>query len=114
MHHDPNSVTTSPVLTRRPQQRSLPSSHSAPGSAPVAVPLSVWLSEPLTGCCPVCAEPLGAACARRLPVGLVRQITEAYSAPGDLVYVPDAGNGSALIGPVTVDSAALFGHAVSR
>ncbi|WP_051944386.1 class I SAM-dependent methyltransferase [Streptacidiphilus rugosus] len=66
-----------------------------------SVPLSVWLTEPLTGCCPTCTDPVGTACARRLPLALVRQITETYSEPGDVVWVPDAGNGSSLIGPVT-------------
>ncbi|SEL59250.1 hypothetical protein [Streptacidiphilus jiangxiensis] len=66
-----------------------------------SVPLSVWLTEPLTGCCPLCAGPVVTACARRLPVALVRQITETYSESGDVVWVPDAGNGSLLIGPVT-------------
>lgn len=99
MHHDP-SPTSSSVLTRREQRRS-PSFAAGPGPL-AAVPLSVWLSEPLTGCCPVCADPVGAACARRLPLGLVRQITETYSSPGELVYVPDAGNGTALVAPVSV------------
>jgi hypothetical protein len=63
------------------------------------VPLSVWLTEPLTGCCPTCADPTGTACARRIPLALARQITAAYSQPGDLVYVPDAGNANLLIAP---------------
>ncbi|GAA1082806.1 hypothetical protein [Kitasatospora arboriphila] len=64
------------------------------------VPLSVWLTEPLTGCCPACEGPADAACANRLPLGLARQVTEAFSAPSDLVYVPEAGNAACLIAPV--------------
>jgi hypothetical protein len=66
-----------------------------------SVPLSVWLTEPLTGCCPVCTDPVGTACARRLPLALVQQITETYSHTGDVVWIPDAGNGTLLVGPVT-------------
>ncbi|WP_042373016.1 hypothetical protein [Streptacidiphilus neutrinimicus] len=66
-----------------------------------SVPLSVWLTEPLTGCCPLCTDPVGTACARRLPLALVRQITETYSEPGDVVWIPDAGNGTLLVAPVT-------------
>ncbi|MEY9969257.1 hypothetical protein ABIA33_007345 [Streptacidiphilus sp. MAP12-16] len=65
----------------------------------LGVPLSVWLTDPLTGCCQVCREPASAACAQRLPLGLVQQITEAFSKPGEVVFTPDAGNASALIAP---------------
>jgi len=66
-----------------------------------AVPLSVWLSQPLTGCCRVCLEPVSAACAQRLPLALAVQITEAFSRPGEVVFAPDAGNASLLIGPAS-------------
>jgi hypothetical protein len=61
------------------------------------VPLSVWLAAPLTGCCPTCEHPTSAACAQRLPQGLARQITDAYSRSGEVVFVPDAGNGTLLL-----------------
>ncbi|WP_034088303.1 hypothetical protein [Streptacidiphilus albus] len=64
------------------------------------VPLSVWLSEPLVGCCRRCEEPTSAACANRLPLALARQITDAFSRSGDIVFVPDAGNATALIAAV--------------
>src|SRR5207248_2067175 len=41
-----------------------------------------------------------AACAHRIPLDLAKQIVEAFSNPGDLVYVPEAGNASCLIAPV--------------
>jgi hypothetical protein len=59
--------------------------------------LSVWLAAPLTGCCPTCEQPTSAACAQRLPQGLARQITDAYSRAGEVVFVPDASNGTLLI-----------------
>lgn len=61
------------------------------------VPLSVWLSEPLTGCCPTCEQPVSTACIERLPLALARQITHAYSRSGEIVCVPDAGNGTLLL-----------------
>ncbi|ARF78077.1 hypothetical protein HS99_0024675 [Kitasatospora aureofaciens] len=64
------------------------------------MPLSVWLTEPLAGCCPTCENPTGAACAQRIPPGLARQITEAFSARGDLVFIPDAGNAAVLAAAV--------------
>ncbi|MER5638866.1 hypothetical protein ABT095_18115 [Kitasatospora sp. NPDC002227] len=64
------------------------------------MPLSVWLSEPLAGCCPICETPIGAACAHRLPPGLAKQIVEAFTARGDLVYVPEAGNAACLTAAV--------------
>ncbi|GAA1250535.1 hypothetical protein GCM10009665_46530 [Kitasatospora nipponensis] len=73
----------------------------SPRTNPSGVPLSVWLTEPLAGCCPLCGNPIGAACANRLPLGLARQIIEAFTAPGDLVYVPEAGNATCLIAAVT-------------
>jgi hypothetical protein len=91
--------TEPPARTPR-QQRRAAATRPVPEPSTPAVPLSVWLSEPLAGCCPICTQPLDAACARRLPLGLARQITEAYTRPGDLVFVPDAGNGNALIAPV--------------
>jgi hypothetical protein len=56
------------------------------------VPLSVWLAQPLTGCCPTCDRRTSEACAQRLPQGLARQITDAYSRAGQVVFVADTGN----------------------
>ncbi|MGC0316956.1 hypothetical protein [Kitasatospora acidiphila] len=84
------------------------SANHRPNSRPhKSVPLSVWLTEPFAGCCHVCETPIGAACANRLPLGLARQIVEAFTAPGDLVYVPEAGNASCLIAAVTTSRKAL-------
>ncbi|MGC0318934.1 hypothetical protein [Kitasatospora acidiphila] len=88
-----------------------PNSRTQTASRPV--PLSVWLTEPLAGCCPICETPIGAACANRLPIGLGRQIVEAFTAPGDLVYVPEAGNASCLIAAVQAGRRAL-GYARTR
>ncbi|MGF1431544.1 hypothetical protein [Kitasatospora sp. LaBMicrA B282] len=74
---------------------------------PTGVPLSVWLTEPLAGCCPRCETPIGAACANRLPLGLAHQIVCAFTAPGDLVYVPDTGNATCLIAAVKAGRRAL-------
>jgi hypothetical protein len=63
---------------------------------PTPVPLSVWLTTPTTGCCPTCDQPEH-ACAQRLPLDLADQLVAAYSRPGDLVYLPDAGNAQLLI-----------------
>ncbi|TQF03170.1 hypothetical protein E6W39_14110 [Kitasatospora acidiphila] len=93
--------------------RPTPYTPKRPRTNPTGVPLSVWLTEPLAGCCPVCETPVGAACANRIPLGLARQIVEAFTAPGDLVYVPDAGNASCLIAAVTTGRKAL-GYARTR
>ncbi|MEY9963341.1 hypothetical protein ABIA33_001374 [Streptacidiphilus sp. MAP12-16] len=63
---------------------------------PTPVPLSVWLTTPPTGCCSTCEQPEH-ACAQRLPQDLADQLVAAYSRPGDLVYVPDAGNAQLVI-----------------
>lgn len=66
----------------------------------LGVPLSVWLTDPLSGCCPVCENPAASACAHRLPAGLALKIIEAFTTRGDLVYLPEAGNATALIAAV--------------
>lgn len=84
---------THTVRTRPDRPRELdPSRRQSLG-----VPLSVWLSEPLSGCCPTCHEPT--ACAQRLPMELVRRVVEAFSRPGEVVFAPDAGNGHLLVAP---------------
>ncbi|WP_037577632.1 hypothetical protein [Phaeacidiphilus oryzae] len=55
-------------------------------------PITVWLTQPPTGCCPHCADPTAAACAHRIPLDLAAQLVTAFTRPGDLVYTPDAGN----------------------
>lgn len=82
-----------------------PNSRTDTPSKPV--PLSVWLTEPLAGCCSLCETPIGAACANRLPLSLARQIVEAFTAPGDLVYVPEVGNAACLIAAVRAGRRAL-------
>jgi hypothetical protein len=84
--------TTAPADRRGGRHRRQPSTGVLP-----PVPLSVWLAAPLTGCCPTCEQPTSAACAQRLPQGLARQITDAYSCSGEVVFAPDAGNGSPLL-----------------
>ncbi|MET8623475.1 hypothetical protein ABZW30_06915 [Kitasatospora sp. NPDC004669] len=72
-----------------------------------AVPLSVWLTEPPAGCCPTCETTTGAACAQRTPPGLARQIIKAFSARGDLVFIPDVGNAAVLAAAVQAGRRAL-------
>jgi hypothetical protein len=67
---------------------------------PTGVPLSVWLTEPLAGCCPVCEPPADGACAHRLTHTLAPRIVEAFTRRGGLVYVPEAGNATCLIAAV--------------
>ncbi|GAA1961994.1 hypothetical protein [Kitasatospora viridis] len=66
------------------------------GPPPVSktpVPLTVWLTDPFAGCCTSCEIPGDAACADRIPPGLAHRIIDAFSATGDLVFLPDPGNG---------------------
>ncbi|MGE7434019.1 hypothetical protein [Kitasatospora sp. NPDC001175] len=84
-----------PEAAANPQQPKITSSN-----ANKAVPLSVWLTEPPVGCCPTCENPTNAACAQRIPSGLARQIVVAFSARGDLVFIPDVGNAAALVAAV--------------
>ncbi|MCX4750603.1 hypothetical protein OG455_34715 [Kitasatospora sp. NBC_01287] len=82
-------------------------------SRPTEVPLSVWLTGPLTGCCPHCEPPIDAACAHRLSPTLARRVIDAFSKCGDLVYVPEAGNAACLIAAVTTGRKVLA-HAPTR
>jgi hypothetical protein len=87
-----HTIRTNPARTRDREQ---PSRRQDLG-----VPLSVWLTDPLSGCCPVCENPAASACAHRLPAALARQVIEAFTTRGDLVYLPEAGNAAALIAAV--------------
>jgi hypothetical protein len=88
------------ALPGSPREQRRIATARAKGSPLPPVPLSVWLSVPLTGCCRRCEEPTSAACANRLPLALARQAIDAFSRPGDIVFVPDAGNATTLIAAV--------------
>ncbi|MEY9936976.1 hypothetical protein [Streptacidiphilus sp. MAP5-3] len=107
-HTQPASPTTSA------ERRALARAERRTAAAHSRVPLSVWLTEPLTGCCPVCATPEH-ACANRVPGALADQLVEAYSKPGDLVYVPDAGNAALMVAAVRAGRKVLaYTHAADH
>jgi hypothetical protein len=109
--HDPSPPTVHPTAaSARP---ATPTTGKDRAGAPT--PVSVWPVGPLRACAtPGCATSPGAApCAGQLPDRLWYRMVAAFSRPGDLVLVADAGTGAAVAACADFDRR-VIAHVATR